>query len=258
MVGWKVTAMIVTSRRGMLAGLAGLGAGLGIIGVPKLTLAPLSATPAPLLRLPDTTLILSRRLERGLGVDGAAIIVTRRWQVRFDRQARGIIVTGEQISAEVKAPPQFAQLSAIEQQRDAAGMFPILLSDTGVIMPSSASFTPSEDIASALRAAEAYIAQQDVPPDQRDAIRFYLAQLHKAGSLQLDMMPPDLLFPAGRPAERNDTVALPGGLSGSFSFRYEAQPQADAPWLKHAECWIITRVEGLERRAHEVWTLGPV
>lgn len=257
MLGWRVTAMIVTSRRGLLAGLAGLGAGMGIIGVPRLALAQLSATPALPLRLPDTALILLRRLERGLGVDGAAITVTRRWQVRFDRQARGIIVTGEQVSAKVQAPPQFAQLSAIEQQRDAAGMFPILLSGTGVIMPSSASFTPSEEVASALRAAEAYIAQQGVPPDQREALRLYLAQLHQARSLQLDVTPPDLLFPVGLPVERNDTVELPGGLSGSFSLRYEARPQPDAPWLMRADRWIITRVEGLERRAHEVWTLGP-
>lgn len=245
--------MKVTSRRGMLGGLAGM----SIIGVPRLTLAPLSATPAPPLRLPDTTLVLSRRLERGLGEDGAAITVTRRWQVRFDRQARGIIVTGEQISAEVTAPPQFAQLSAIERQRDPAGMFPILLTETGVIMPNNASFTPSEDIASALRAAEVYIAQQDVQPDERDALRAYLGQLHQASSLQLDVTPPDLLFPTGRPVERNDTVALPGGLSGSFSLRYEARPQPDAPWLMRADRWIITRVEGLERRAHEFWTLGP-
>jgi hypothetical protein len=207
------------------------------------------------LRLPEGNMILSRRLERGLGADPAAITVTRRWQVRFERQARGIIVTGQQIAAEVKAPPQFAELSAIEQQRDAAAMFPILLSDTGVIMPSSTPYTPNEDVAAALRAAEAYIARQDVPPDQRDAVRYYLAQLHLAGSLQLDMMPLDVLFPASLPLERSDTLALPGGLSGSFSLRYEALPQPDAPWLKQADRWIVTRVEGLERRAHEVWTL---
>ncbi|HSJ79134.1 MAG TPA: hypothetical protein VK913_10420 [Erythrobacter sp.] len=70
-------------------------------------------------------------------------------------------------------------------------------------------------------------------------------------------MPADLLFPAGQPVNRTEVVALPGGLTGSFTLQYEAQPQPDAPWLRQAERRIMTRVEGLERSAREVWTLGP-
>ncbi|KPF63814.1 hypothetical protein IP79_08215 [Porphyrobacter sp. AAP60] len=196
-------------------------------------------------------------LERGLG-DGAAITVERSWQVQFDRQARGIIVSGQQIAAKVSAPPHLAQFARLEEARDPATMFPMMLSDAGLILSGGTAPGTDDDVAAALRSAEALIASQPVPAEEREAFRSFLAQVHTAGSGQLDTMPADLLFPARQPVNRTETVALPGGLTGSFTLQYEAQPQPDAPWLQQAERRIVTRVEGLERRAREAWTLGPL
>lgn len=250
--------MIATTRRKMLASVLGAGALGGLRFAPALLeTAPLQAAPAAPLRLPDSPLQLTRMLERGLG-DGAAITVERSWQVRFDRQARGIIVSGQQMAVSVSAPEHLAQFARLEESRDSAAMFPMMLSDAGLILSNGVAPGTDDDVAAALRSAEALIASQPVPAEEREAFRSFLAQVHAAGSGQLDTMPTDLLFPASQPVNRTEMVALPGGLTGSFALEYEAQPQPDAPWLRQAERRIVTRVEGLERRAREVWTLGPL
>lgn len=245
--------MNATTRRKMLATLVGLGA----LGGVRIAIAPLRAAPALPLRLPDTPLRLARVLERGLDA-GSTITVKRSWQVQFDRQARGIIVSGRQITATVSAPPHLAQLAGIEQARDTSALFPLMLSETGHNLTRGGIPALDDGIAAALHAAEALIARQPIPADERAAYGQYLALVHEAGSGQLDTLPPDLLFPTSPPVIRTEEVALPGGLKGTFTLHYTAQPQPDAPWLKHAERRITTRVEGLERSASEVWTLGPI
>jgi len=240
------------TRRDALAALLGL----GVASSPAALAGPLQAALAAPLRLPDTALRFNRVLHRTLGGrDG--ITVQRSWTMQCHRQARGIVVTGQQVAAEVSAPPHLAQLAAIERARDASGMFPLLLSDTGLILtPGGPSAGQDDDTAAALHAAEALIAQQPVPADERARYRLYLAQVHQAGTSLLDTLPRDLLFPSGIPIQRNEVVALPGGLSGSFALHYTAHPQPAAPWLARAERQVVTRIEGLERSASEVWTLG--
>lgn len=244
--------MITSTRRTLLAALLGLGA----VGGPRGLIAPLLAAPDLPLRLPDTPLRLDRVLQRGIG-EAAAITVRRSWDVRFERQGRGIITTGVQITAEVSAPPHLAALARIEQQRDTNGMFPLILAEDGLILTPGSTPVSSDAIADALRAAETLIARQPVPADERERYRLYLAQVHQAGATVLDTLPSDLLFPAGAPVEHSETIALPDGLSGQFSLSYSAQPQADAPWLQRAERRVVTEITGLTRSASEVWTLGP-
>jgi len=222
-------------------------------------LRPLLAAANTPLRLPDQPLRLMRVLERGVGEGGgAAIIVRRVWEVRFAQQARGIVVSGRQISAEVSAPPQLAALARIEQQRDASAMFPLMLSERGAILTPAAASGESDAVAAALRAAGALIARQPLPAAERARIGLYLAEVHRAGAGVLETLPGDLLFPAGVPLDRRETVALPDGLTGQFALHYEALPQPDAPWLARAERRVVTTVEGRERRAAEVWTLSPL
>lgn len=247
----------VSTRRSFVAALIGM----GLLGTAPLA-GPLRAAPVggP-LRLPDRPMRLTRELTRGLGEDAAAAIIVRRWwDVTFDRQGRGAIVSGRQTGAEVEAPPKLADLARIEQQRDASGMFPLMLSDTGMILTAaSAAPRESDTVAAALRAAEGIIARQPrLPGEDRVRLRAYLGEVHRAGSGLLDTLPDDLLFPAGMPVERSETVTLPDGLTGRFRISYTAVCQPEAPWLARAERRVVTSVGGLDRAAGEVWTLAPI
>jgi hypothetical protein len=238
--------MAGTTRRRLLAGLLAAGGTLALA-------PPLRAMAGAALALPAGPMRLGRELVRELG-DGAAITVRRAWDVSFTRQARGIVIAGAQVSASVDAPPSLAQLAQIEQQRDTAAMFPIMLSDTGLVVASGAA---PADLGAALRMAEAMIAARPQSATQRDNLRRYLAEVHRAGSGQFDALPPDLFVPAGTPKPRVETVSLPGGLTGAFELLWDARAAPGSDWLIEGRRQIITRIEGLERRSREVWTLGP-
>jgi hypothetical protein len=244
--------MMASSRRALLTGLIGIGALAGLRG----GWSPLHAALATALRLPDTSLRFERLLEREVGA-GGMIRVQRSWEVYFERQGRGIVVTGRQTGAEVTAPPHLGALARIEQQRDTSALFPLLLGEAGMLMSSGAAPADDDAVAAAMRMAEAMIARQPVPPQERDRNRFYLAQVHAAGSNLLDNLPPDLFFPLGIPIARSETVMLPDGLPGRFALSYSARPQGDAPWLAQAERRVVSEVGGLVRRASEAWSLSP-
>lgn len=237
-----------TTRRTLLSGMIAAGALAG-------TGTALRAAGAA-LRLPEGAMRLERVLVRELG-GGAAITVRRGWAVRFERQARGVLVTGAQTGAQVDAPPSLAELARIEEQRDTAGMFPIMLSESGLILAAGGNAPASSDIGPALRAAERMIADRPQSEARREDLRRYLAEIHRAGSGQFDSLPADLFYPAGTPQRRTETVALPGGLTGAFELVWDARATPDEGWLAEGERTILTRIDTLERRSREVWTLAP-
>lgn len=242
---------MASTRRTLLTSLLGLGVLTGLRG----GTAPLRAAVAAPVRLPDTSLRLERVLEREVGV-GALIRVRRSWEVFFERLGRGITLTGRQTEAEVSAPPNLASLAQIEQQRDTSAMFPLLLGEDGMILSAGGTLEDDSSVAAAMHMAETMIARQPVPEAERDRNRFYLAQVHAAGSNLLDTFPPDLFFPLGIPVERSEAVTLPDGLLGRFTLSYHARPQGDAPWLAFAERRVQSEVGGLMRSAGEVWRLS--
>ena len=243
--------MAGSTRRTLLAGIVAAGT-VGGLALP----AMLRAAGAP-LRLPAGPMRLERVLVRELG-GGATITVRRGWEVRFERQARGIIVTGRQISASVDAPPSLADLARIEEQRGTQAMFPIMLSDTGLVLAAGGGPAAAIDMAAALRAAEQMIAKRPQSEERRENLRRYLAEIHRAGSGEFDSLPADLFYPAGTPLRRVEAVALPGGLAGEFELVWDARAVPGEGWLASGERLVITRIEGLERRSREGWTLAPV
>lgn len=244
--------MAGSTRRRLLTGL--IGAGLAG-GAALLCVRPLRAASAP-LRLPEGPMLLERTLVRELG-PGVAITVRRWWEVGFARQARGIVVTGTQVAASVDAPPHLAELARIEQQRGTQGMFPILLSESGLIVSHGAAPTAPADIAAALREAEPMIARLPRAQSAGEAMRRYLAELHRAGAGEFDTMPADLFFPSGTPLRRVETVTLPDGLAGAFELVWQARAVPEGGWLDEGEREIVTRIEGFERRSREGWRLRP-
>ncbi len=208
------------------------------------------------LRLPATEMLLERSLVRGLG-GSAAITVRREWRIAFSPQGRGAVVTGTQVGASVDAPPALAELARLEQQREEQGLFPIMLSDTGLIVSHGRTMVSPTDLAAVVRTAEALVARLPGSPSGRDAVRRYLAEMDRAGAGQFDRLPADLLFPSGSPLHRIETVALPEGRTGQFELTWEARKVAGAGWLAEGQRRVITRLEGMERRSLEVWRLRP-
>jgi hypothetical protein len=155
--------MAGTTRRTFLAGLVAAGFASGLIARPAALLAAL-----PALRLPVGAMWLERELVRSLG-DGQAVTVRRSWDIGFAQQARGIVVSGAQVAVSVDAPENLAALARIEEQRDTAAMFPIMLSDNGRILAGGKGEAPADDLAAAMRAAERMIVArpQSEKPAQR-------------------------------------------------------------------------------------------
>jgi hypothetical protein len=242
-----------STRRGFVTALLGLSA-LGA----RPFLTPARAAPEGPLLLPSGSLHLTRLLLRAVDERGVAAITVRRWwEVTFERQGRGIVVSGRQVGTEVKAPPSLRDIVAIEEARDASGMLPLMLSERGVILSASTAPDTSADVSTAMRAAEAMIARQPIPADDKARLNRYLGEVHRAGTGMLETLPGDLLFPTGTPVQHSETLALPDGLTGRFTLSYRAEPQPDAPWLARAERRVVTVIGTSERRAAEVWTLGP-
>lgn len=243
--------MAGSTRRTLLAGLVAAGTAGGF-ALPAMLRA--AGTP---LRLPAGPMQLERVLVRELG-GGAAITVRRAWAVSFERQARGIIISGTQVSASVDAPPSLAELARLEERRETQAMFPVMLSEAGLMLAAGSGPAPAGDMAAALRAAEQMIAKRPQSEERRENLRRYLAEIHRAGSGEFDSLPADLFYPAGTPLRRVEAVALPGGLAGEFELVWDARAVPGEGWLATAERLVITRIEGLERRSREGWTLTPL
>ena len=243
--------MAGSTRRALMTGLVGAGIAGGFAWRGAL-LASEAGLP-----LPAGTMRLTRELVRELG-DGAAITVRRAWAIGFVRQGRGIAVSGRQLSASVDAPPSLAGLARIEEQRDTAAMFPIILSAAGrIVAAGSDGEADDDDFAPALRAAEQIIASRPQSEDRRASLRRYLAEIHRAGSGQFDTLPADLFYPLGTPLRREETLTLPDGLEGAFTLVWNARAVPGSGWLAEGEREIVTRIEGLERRSREIWTMTP-
>lgn len=207
------------------------------------------------LRLPVGTLRLTRRLERALRGD-AQLVVTRNWSVRFKRQGIGSVVTGRQVSAKVDAPEAVAAFAKLEEQRSTDDMFPILLSDRGLIL-AAGDFVQVDDETRAIQMAREQIRERDLSGDSKSDQLRALAVLQRSFSSLLDQMPADLFFPKGEPVKRVRPVNLSDGIIGEFELTYEAQSSEHGDWLKRAERRIITRIGNSERRSREVWSMSP-
>lgn len=237
----------LTRRHALLFAMGGAALGSGV--------SVARALEGERIALPAEPMVLTRRLTRGLR-DDAVIVVTRRWRITFARQARGIAVNGEQIEVTVEAPPQLAQLSAIEEARPTTGLFPILLGPDGAIM---AAGDPGDarSVDAALLAAQRVMAQHGLSADSVAQHALYMAQLQQAGSSLLDEWPADLFYPSPSARRIVRQIALPDGGTGDFELRWQATPQAGSALLNEARREVLTRIGESERRSSEEWSLAP-
>lgn len=232
---------------------AAIGSALGacVVGAPAFSVPAMAAGR---LTIPANPMRLMRRIERELR-DGRMLTVTREWQVDFAAQGRGIVINGEQVFAKVDAPEQLARLAAIEEARSTDSMFPILLGEAGEILAAGIS-TKQEDLAAAIREAEAMIKLNSSSATERAQRMAYLAQLQQAGGTLLEQMPRDLFYPNEEKVHSIKPVNLPDGSRGEFEFSFSARCAPGERWLAQAERQIITRIGDDERRSSETWALN--
>ena len=195
---------------------------------------------------------LARRVERGLH-DGKTIVIEREWLVDFDVREAGIVITGEQVSVAVDAPPKIARLAALEEQRDTSSMFPISLTPGGEIL-GGGDVSDREHMAATMKAALEMIEQAGLDPEDH---RANIAAIQAASGQLLDTMPRDLFFPKAMSWENRRSMELPGGMLGDIAVRYEAERCPGKPWLQRAERVVTTTISGNSRLSREIWTLAP-
>ncbi|MBD2843175.1 hypothetical protein [Erythrobacter rubeus] len=165
-------------------------------------------------------------------------------------------IAGRQLSANVEAPAALASLARIEENRSTDAMWPILLSENGLIA-AAGTYTQEDDLEAAARQANSIIAKRKESADAKAVHRMNIAQLQKAGGALLDTLPPDLFFPAGdEPREMLRTVEMAGGQSGRFLVRYTAKRAPDKAWLSSARRTIITAIGDDERESSESWSMS--
>lgn len=203
--------------------------------------------------VPTGLFVLARTLTRGLS-GGAAIVVTRRWRIGFAADRNGLRVAGEQIFADVSAPPSLASLAAIESARDESGLFPMTLDHQGLIRQLGA----DGDGAALVRALDTGRALVMAMPisaaDRRDADAF-MARLAALSAEAVSRLPSDLLFPRAGSDTTSRELALPGGGTGSVTVRTTASACPDSGLLRASERLVLTRIEKNERSSSERWTL---
>lgn len=205
---------------------------------------------------PTNPMLLRRELSRGLR-DGKAIVVTREWRVEFNENGRGISVSGLQTSVSVEAPPALAKISEIERARSTQDMFPILLSQDGMILAAGEA-TSRASVEEAISAAADLMAEKGLSVQTVSEQRQFLVQLQQTGSSLLEQMPGDLFYPITAPLREIREIALPSGVAGEFEVLWSASAQAETGLLDRARREVITRINENERRSTETWTLRPI
>lgn len=243
------TALIRARRRALLR-LAGMA-----VTLPLVSIVSAAAQPAGAFAPPANPMLYTRRLERELA-DGARLVVTRSFAVRFIREADGFRVEGEQVGVEVEAPEQLAALAALERERVETGLFPLQLDRAGAIRATSRA-AQSEQLDRAVREVTARIEQGQHIPAERDAMRAFVEAVHRSAGELVTELPRDLFAPTAEPRAESRSIALPGGDAGSVQMTFTAERDPATGVLRAARREVVTEVAGDHRRTIESWRLEP-
>ena len=229
--------------------IAALGAGMALagLGVP----VRLAAKAGP-VAFPSKPFTLRRILRRDLN-GGAAIVVTRDWQGRFEQAGAGARVIATQIACTVDTPPVLAALARIERDREVTGLFPMDLSSDGQIV-AWAQAQPI-GIQAAVNAAEKAIVNSTLDRAELSGAKAYLASIGQTAAALVSQVPRDLFFPETGSRTQVRDLELPEGLTGSYEITVSATASGPAGLLEHSERRIVTRIGDSSRTALESWDI---
>lgn len=205
--------------------------------------------------IPAGSFALTRVLSRGL-IDGATIVVTRRWRIAFAAAGVGLTVRGSQIFADVAAPAMLAELAAIERGRSTAGLFPLALDAEGLIRDDERGGDDAA-LSRALDAGAVLVAELRLEAASHEDARAFMARLGGMSAGAVSRLPRDLFFPV---PDRNVTVrkvALADGETGSVTVETAATVVAATGLMTSSERRITTHAGAGERITSERWMLVP-
>jgi hypothetical protein len=239
-------------RRDALRAFGALAA-IPLIGLPSSTHSqPLDRKFAP----PATPMRFSRSLIREL-VGNAQIVVTRAWRVRFEPLGNGYSLSGEQIEVDVTVPPGLEALAELERRKVEAGMFPMMLSRSGLIMSDKmADAKPAVTLAIEHAARE--IASRDLSSTDQSAAGDFLRTLQNSAQLAASKLPRDLFSPRDVSRADTRTLTLPGGATGEIEISFSAQTSEPLGLLSKAERTVTTRIGDSAKASTERWTLAQI
>jgi hypothetical protein len=201
---------------------------------------------------PHQPLLLTRALTRGLS-DGKQIVITRSYLIHIVPAGRGYRVEGNQVSAEVSAPPPLAAMVATERARVDRETLPILLDHDGHILPGPEREAPTS--AQTGKAVDALQAQSRMTPAQRAAASAVAHAMMAPGGHVITQWPEDVFNP--RPGRREEVLhpSLPDGTQGEVVVAITGDCGKDAPL--HLTRDVVTSIAGSSRHVQEDWTLEP-
>lgn len=240
---------MILDRRALLR-LAGVATAL-----PWVPIAPARALGATRFAPPAGEMRYTRRLERGLA-DGASLVVSRSFAVRFVPETDGFRVDGSQVAVAVDAPAQIEALARLERERVESGVFPILLDAAGAIhavAPAAASAQLDE----ALREVRERIERGPHTAAEREELRAFAEAVHRSAGRLVTELPRDLFAPVDCPREESRPLALPGGGAGQVRILFDATRDPATGLMREARREVLTEVAGSARRTVESWTLVP-
>lgn len=215
--------------------------------------AAASAQPAAVaFKPPADPMIMTRTLVRTLA-DGKQVIVTRRFAIRFTPEGDGYRLDGEQISAEVAAPPVLASLAEIERKRIERGPFPARLDGQGMIRQIGSVQDPSASNA-AMAEANRIIAAAPISPDAKRDRNAMLGQVANSGAATA--WPVFLFNPGLQDRVERRKLSLANGAEGEVEVRISVRGLMASGLPLAVERTVTTRLAGTTRVSRELWTFA--
>lgn len=232
----------------LLAGVAALvPAAIGIAQAAA-SVQPGAATFSP----PAAPMIMTRTLVRTMA-DGKQVIVTRRFAIRFTPEGDGYRLDGEQVGAEVSAPPSLASLAEIERKRVERGLFPARLDANGMIRQIGSAQDPAVTHA-AIALGNRIISAAAIPPDAKRDRSAVLGQVANSGATTA--WPVFLFNPGPRDRVERRKLTLASGTEGEVEVRVSVQGLMSCGLPLAIERTVTTRLAGTNRVSREVWTFA--
>lgn len=201
---------------------------------------------------PAGPIVLTRELRRTIG-RSKQIVTRRSYEIRFVPEGNGWRVDGTLISSEVEAPPEIAELAALEKTRKDVGLFPLTLDSQGMIVaqraPTDAVTTDKARIA-ANKAVEKINMTSTDKTVAKQMIQTIATQSQASGG----NWPVDLFRPPAEPVIDVRNIPLPGGNQGRVTVTMQARPNS-ADGLRQVDRRVLTEIGGTSRLSEETWSM---